>query len=126
MCSSAHFHLLLFGIPQERFALAERFDGHFNGDHRGAAVVRVARELVLATERVDEDAFEIAALLEGQADLLFAVIFRLEFFLEIAVPAQGRLAAQFHVAMCAVNALIAERQKQIPINLTVLNKVGGR
>jgi hypothetical protein len=106
--------------------LAERFDGHFNGDHRGAAVVRVARELVLATERVDEDAFEIAALLEGQADLLFAVIFRLEFFLEIAVPAQGRLAAQFHVAMCAVNALIAERQKQIPINSTVLNKVGGR
>src|SRR2546422_9340013 len=57
------------GIPNHSFALAERFDRKLDRHHRRSAKVRIARELVFPAKHIDEIAFQIPALLNGDSTL---------------------------------------------------------
>lgn len=95
---------LLPRIPQQRLALPERLHGHFDRDHRGAAEVGVAGELILAAEHVDEIAFEVTARLDQEVDFFVTVVLGFERFLGVAAPTQRERFTEGLVRLGALKA----------------------
>src|ERR1051325_2531300 len=102
---SCGHHLFCFGVPGEGFALALRFNSHFDGDHGGGAEFDIAAKGVLAPDDIEPVAFEVAAFFDRDSQLVPAVVFRMELLLEIAIETEERFAAEVHRAVLAIDAI---------------------